>query len=63
VEENWKVDFKGSPFLEFQAKVKKVKQALTCWSKETFGDIFQQVQRLEEEIRMKEMQLEINPSP
>ncbi|KAK4723627.1 hypothetical protein R3W88_026406 [Solanum pinnatisectum] len=49
VEENWKVDFKGSPFLEFQAK--------------TFGDIFQQVQRLEEEIRMKEMQLEINPSP
>jgi len=61
VEENWKVDFKGSPFLEFQAKVKKVKQALTCWSKETFGDIFQQVQRLEEEIRMKEMQLEINP--
>ncbi|KAG5583445.1 hypothetical protein H5410_054072 [Solanum commersonii] len=33
------------------------------WSKETFGNIFNEVQTLEEEIRIKEMQLEINPSP
>lgn len=62
VEENWKVNFKGSPFVEFQAKMKQVKQALAKWSKETFGDIFQKIKSLEEEIRLKEIQLEIHPS-
>ncbi|KAH0714422.1 hypothetical protein KY284_007327 [Solanum tuberosum] len=28
VEENWKMDFVGNPFIEFQAKIKKVKRAL-----------------------------------
>ncbi|KAG5631132.1 hypothetical protein H5410_002849 [Solanum commersonii] len=49
-------------FMEFQAKMKKVKKALTGWSKETFGNIFQQIATLEDIIKVKEVQLEILPS-
>ncbi|KAH0761343.1 hypothetical protein KY290_017416 [Solanum tuberosum] len=62
VEDNWKIDFMGSPFVEFQVKMKKVKGALAKWSKETFGNIFQQIATLEDAIRVKEIQLELNPS-
>lgn len=40
VEENWKVDFVGNPFIELQAKMKKAKKALSIWSKEAFGNVF-----------------------
>ncbi|XP_015169816.1 uncharacterized protein [Solanum tuberosum] len=62
VEENWKVDFAGNPFIEFHAKLKKVKKALSIWSKEVFGDIFQQISTIEDIIKVKEAQLEIQPS-
>ncbi|KAK4706689.1 hypothetical protein R3W88_033755 [Solanum pinnatisectum] len=62
VEENWKVDFAGNPFIEFHAKLKKVKKALSIWSKEVFGDIFQQIATIEDIIKVKEAQLEIQPS-
>lgn len=42
--------------------MKRVKQALTRWSKETFGDIFQQISTLEDVIKVKEIQLEIRQS-
>lgn len=40
VQQNWNIEFTGSPFMEVNAKLKKVKWALRNWSKETFGDIF-----------------------
>ncbi|KAG5629570.1 hypothetical protein H5410_001287 [Solanum commersonii] len=40
IEENWKIDFVGNPFIAFQTKIKKVKGALAIWSKATFGNIF-----------------------
>ncbi|KAH0712342.1 hypothetical protein KY289_008301 [Solanum tuberosum] len=62
VEENWKIDFVGNPFIEFQAKMKKVKRALAGWSKEVFGNFFQQIATIEDVIKVKEAQLEIQPS-
>lgn len=59
---NWKVDFMGDPFSKFHDKLKKVKQALTTWSKEIFGDIFQKVATFEGEGKVSEIQFEINPS-
>lgn len=44
----------------FKSKLKRVKMALMKWSRSIFGNIFQQVADLEEEIRVKEVQLEIN---
>ncbi|KAH0650293.1 hypothetical protein KY284_030205 [Solanum tuberosum] len=63
IEENWKLDFVGCPFFEYQARIKKIKGVLAKWSKETFGNIFQQIATLEDEIRVKKIQLEINASP
>uniref|UniRef100_M1AL69 RNA-directed DNA polymerase (Reverse transcriptase); Ribonuclease H n=1 Tax=Solanum tuberosum TaxID=4113 RepID=M1AL69_SOLTU len=62
VAENWTVEFAGNPFIEFHAKMKKVKKALTGWSKEAFGNIFQQIATMEDVIKVKEDQLEIQPS-
>ncbi|XP_015167468.1 uncharacterized protein [Solanum tuberosum] len=62
IEENWKVEFEGCPFIKFQSKIKKIKGVLAKWSKVTFGDVFQSIATLEDEIRVKECQLEINPT-
>ncbi|KAG5612985.1 hypothetical protein H5410_024266 [Solanum commersonii] len=60
IEDNWRIDFVGYPFIEFQEKMKKVKAALAKWSKVTFGNIFQNVATLENEVKVKEIQLESN---
>jgi len=62
IEENWKVEFLGYLFLIFQAKIKKIKEVLKKWSKEAFGDIFCQIDTLEDVIKTQEAQLVISPS-
>ncbi|KAK4710274.1 hypothetical protein R3W88_004787 [Solanum pinnatisectum] len=62
IEDNWKVDFAGSPFLVFQAKIKQCKGALSKWSKEVFGDIFRKIATLEDVIKAMEAQFEVQPS-
>lgn len=62
VDKNWQVDFCGSPFIIYQAKIKKVKTALAKWSKETFGDLFKKIATLEDVIKANEAQFEIFPS-
>ncbi|XP_015161041.1 uncharacterized protein [Solanum tuberosum] len=62
VEDSWKIDFVGNPFLEFHAKLKNVKKALSAWSKEVFGNVFQQIATLEDIIKVREAQLQIHPS-
>ncbi|KAK4721761.1 hypothetical protein R3W88_011994 [Solanum pinnatisectum] len=52
VSQNWNVDFVGSPFAIFQAKLKKVKKALTVWSKEIFGNIFHQIATIKDVIQV-----------
>ncbi|XP_059295426.1 uncharacterized protein LOC132048754 [Lycium ferocissimum] len=61
-EGNWLLDFATNPFVELHAKMKKVKKALANWNKNTYGNHFQQVSTLEDVIKVKELQLEINPS-
>lgn len=40
---------------------KKVKMALAKWSRKEFGDIFTQLATLEDVIKVKETQLELDP--
>lgn len=56
---NWEVDFVGSPFIEFQAKMKKIRKVLSRQSEETYSNFFQKVATFEDIIRVKETQLEI----
>ncbi|XP_059295509.1 uncharacterized protein LOC132048840 [Lycium ferocissimum] len=62
VKDNWEIEFAANPFVELQEKMKKVKKALASWSKETYGNIFQQIATLEDVIKVKELQLEVNPT-
>ncbi|XP_059310266.1 uncharacterized protein LOC132061469 [Lycium ferocissimum] len=52
----------GSPYLNFMLKLKKLKMVLSQWSKETFGDIFQQLAIREEIVKVKEALFEEDPS-
>ncbi|XP_070041383.1 uncharacterized protein [Nicotiana tomentosiformis] len=58
VTHNWDADFIGDPFLLFKHKLKKVKEALLKWSKDTFGDIFKQLAILEDIVKVKEILFE-----
>ncbi|XP_060183051.1 uncharacterized protein LOC132613005 [Lycium barbarum] len=49
-------------FLKFWLKMKKLKTALSTWSKTTFGDIFKQLAIREEIVKIKEQLFEENPS-
>ncbi|XP_060182388.1 uncharacterized protein LOC132612058 [Lycium barbarum] len=51
IKQHWCIDFEGNPFTKFQHKLKKVKIALRTWSKNTYGNIFQQIASLEESVR------------
>ncbi|XP_075095162.1 uncharacterized protein LOC142173464 [Nicotiana tabacum] len=51
VRQNWEADFIGDPFLMFKQNIKRVKAALSKWSRETFGDIFKQLAILEDIVR------------
>ncbi|XP_015167778.1 uncharacterized protein [Solanum tuberosum] len=60
VQNNWWADFEGDLFSLFHYKLKRVKRDLTQWSKETFGNIFQEIITLEEVIKVHETQFEIS---
>ncbi|XP_060211999.1 uncharacterized protein LOC132639578 [Lycium barbarum] len=62
VKENWTVDFCGNPFYVFHHKLKKLKRALVQWSRNTYGNIFQQIATIEDTIKVKELQFENNAS-
>ncbi|XP_060182976.1 uncharacterized protein LOC132612923 [Lycium barbarum] len=51
IKQNWTADFMANPFILFHHKLKKVKAALVQWSKATFGNIFQEIEALEEVIK------------
>ncbi|XP_070010136.1 uncharacterized protein [Nicotiana sylvestris] len=51
VRQNWEADFIGDPFFMFKQKLKRVKEALSKWNRETFGDIFKQLALLEDIAR------------
>lgn len=43
-------------------KLKRLKKTLTSWSKESYGDFFFKISTMEDIVRMKVVQLELNPS-
>ncbi|XP_059315433.1 uncharacterized protein LOC132066055 [Lycium ferocissimum] len=63
IKQNWTADFLANPFILFHHKLKKVKAALAQWSKATFGNIFQEIEALEEIIKVKETQFQNFPTP
>ncbi|KAG5601144.1 hypothetical protein H5410_032514 [Solanum commersonii] len=62
IRNHWKADFERDPFILFHHKLKRVKRALTQWSKETFGNIFQEIVTLKEIIKIHEIEFEVNPT-
>nr|XP_009774912.1 PREDICTED: uncharacterized protein LOC104224892 [Nicotiana sylvestris] len=56
VRENWNADFQANSFTLFNYKLKKLKKALSRWSKATYGDIFQKLASLEEVVKVHEAQ-------
>ncbi|XP_060178276.1 uncharacterized protein LOC132608235 [Lycium barbarum] len=62
VSQNWKTDFMGSPYLAFKHKLKNLKGALAKWSRETCGNIFEQLIIREEVVKVKEQFFEEQPS-
>ncbi|XP_070035344.1 uncharacterized protein LOC142175819 [Nicotiana tabacum] len=62
VRQNWSSDFIGDPFLMFKHKLKKVKAALSKWSRDTYGDIFKQLAILEVIVKVKNMLFEEEPT-
>ncbi|XP_019232974.1 PREDICTED: uncharacterized protein LOC109213617 [Nicotiana attenuata] len=62
VKDNWKVDFVGDPFYMFNQKLKRLKKALTAWSRITYGNIFQKIASLEEVVIVHEAEFERNPT-
>lgn len=59
---NWDTKCSSNPFLDFKRKIKQIKKALSLWSRETYGDIFQQLIIREEIERIKEKLFEELPS-
>ncbi|XP_075082443.1 uncharacterized protein LOC142166836 [Nicotiana tabacum] len=62
VRQNWQADFTCDPFLMFKQKLKRVKIALSKWSRLTYGDIFKQRSLREDVVRIKEMFFEEEPT-
>ncbi|XP_070021012.1 uncharacterized protein [Nicotiana sylvestris] len=62
VKENWATDFSANPYILFNHKLKKLKKALSLWSKDTFGDIFQKIASMEEVVMVHEAEFEANPT-
>ncbi|XP_070009723.1 uncharacterized protein [Nicotiana sylvestris] len=62
VKQNWNADFSANPYVLFNHKLKKVKKALSGWSKSTYGDIFQKIASLEEVVIVHEAEFEANPT-
>ena len=42
--------------------MKRVKKALLSWSRSAYGNVFQQISTIEDVIKVKEIQLKIQPS-
>ncbi|XP_060195031.1 uncharacterized protein LOC132624242 [Lycium barbarum] len=62
VRQQWEADLSDDVFLSFKLNMKKLKVALSTWSKATFGDIFKQLVVREDIVKIKDHLFEENPS-
>lgn len=58
---SWEEEVTGSPFHVMNEKLKRLKVMLSTLSEESNRDFFKKTVTLEDIIRMKEIQLEIDP--
>lgn len=61
VKEVWQDKIQGNPLIVMQ-QMKKLRKVLIAWSRSTYEDIFKKITALDDIVRMKEIQLEVNPS-
>lgn len=62
MKQNWTVDFAGDTFIMFNHKLKRLKKALSAWSRATYRDIFKKIASLEEVVLVHEAEFERNPT-
>ncbi|KAH0771764.1 hypothetical protein KY290_015745 [Solanum tuberosum] len=62
VKEFWGSTLNSDIFIDWKLKMKRTKLAFSKWSKENFGDIFNQVQIREKIVRIKEDLFEEHPN-
>ncbi|KAH0661787.1 hypothetical protein KY284_026718 [Solanum tuberosum] len=62
VQQNWVADGTSDVFVNLKLKMKRTRQALRKWSRECYGDIFQQLIIREDIVRVKEQLFEQTPS-
>ncbi|KAH0693469.1 hypothetical protein KY285_020566 [Solanum tuberosum] len=62
VKQNWSINGSQNPWLYFKENIKRVKVALTKWSRDTYGDIFKQITIREDIVKIKEKLFEESPN-
>ncbi|XP_027067398.1 uncharacterized protein [Coffea arabica] len=62
VRQCWDQPTDGYGMFHFFLKLKRLKQALRTWNQDVFDNIFEKVSKAEEEVRLKELQLEVTDS-
>lgn len=58
VQDSWKEEVNGNPMWILQEKLKRFSKVLSQWSRETIGDVFENVKRNEELIMQAEQRME-----
>lgn len=62
VRKAWEIPMGGSSFETLYEKLKNIKRALSRWSKLSYRDFLKKITTLEDVVKMKEIQLEPNPT-
>ncbi|XP_060216354.1 uncharacterized protein LOC132643852 [Lycium barbarum] len=62
VKNNWNGIHGSDPFYIFHSRLKKLSKVLSKWSRDTYGNIFKQIDTLEEIVKIHEQEFEKNPS-
>ena len=55
IRQNWQVDFVGDPLYVLAAKLRHLKGVLQAWSRESFGNIFNMVMVVKQEVSQLEV--------
>ncbi|XP_060177978.1 uncharacterized protein LOC132607915 [Lycium barbarum] len=62
VRSNWSGYHGSNPFYIFHSKLKNLSKVLSKWSRDTYGDIFRQIDTLVEVVKIHELEFEENPT-
>ncbi|KAH0712322.1 hypothetical protein KY289_008281 [Solanum tuberosum] len=62
VQNQWASSVMGSPFFVVHQKLRNLKRALSQWSKETYGNIFEKIAAPKDIFKVKEQQMEVRPT-